>query len=47
MSATQAVDPWQERVDGTDWRSVGSELDAVGCALTGQLLTPEEAGAIA
>ncbi|MFX8235324.1 hypothetical protein ABTL20_22085, partial [Acinetobacter baumannii] len=38
---------WQERVDGTDWRSVGSELDAVGCALTGQLLTPEEAGAIA
>lgn len=47
MSATQAVDPWQERVDGTDWRGVGSELDAVGCALTGQLLTPEEAGAIA
>ncbi|NGX10412.1 proline hydroxylase [Mycobacteroides franklinii] len=41
------MDPWQERVDGTDWRSVGSELDAVGCALTGQLLTPEEAGAIA
>ncbi|WP_078280900.1 2OG-Fe(II) oxygenase [Mycobacteroides franklinii] len=47
MSATQAVDPWQERVDGTDWCSVGSELDAVGCAVTGQLLTPEEAGAIA
>lgn len=47
MSARQTVDPWQERVDGTDWRSVGSELDAVGCALTGQLLTPEEAGAIA
>lgn len=47
MSATQAADPWQERVDGTDWRSVESELDAVGCAVTGQLLTSEEAGAIA
>lgn len=47
MSATQAVDPWQDGVDGTDWSSIGSELDAVCCAVTGQLLTPEEAGAIA
>lgn len=38
---------WRERVDDTDWRSVQADLDAVGCALTGQLLTTREAAEIA
>lgn len=38
---------WRERVDDTDWRSVQADLDAVGCALTGQLLTTQEAAEIA
>ncbi len=31
-----------ERVAGTDWTAVETELGGVGCALTGPLLTPEE-----
>lgn len=38
---------WRERVDDTDWRSVQADLDTVGCALTGQLLTSREAAEIA
>lgn len=34
---------WRQRVAATDWAAVGQELDAVGCAPTGPLLTPEEA----
>ena len=33
---------WQQRVDATDWDAVRTELDTVGCALTGPLLTPDE-----
>jgi hypothetical protein len=47
MSPTQTVDPWRARVHDTDWDTVRTELDAVGCAVTGPLLTTEEAGAIA
>ncbi|MUL47226.1 proline hydroxylase [Mycobacterium sp. CBMA293] len=34
---------WQERIDATDWDTVSTELDTVGCALTGPLLTAAEA----
>jgi hypothetical protein len=34
--------PWKERVDGGDWERIAAELDEYGCALTPQLLTPEE-----
>jgi uncharacterized protein len=39
--------PWRDRVEATDWDSVGAELNAWGCGLTGPLLSPEEAAAIA
>jgi hypothetical protein len=35
------------RVDATDWAAVRAGLDADGCALTGPLLTPEEAAQLA
>lgn len=38
---------WRERVDATDWAGVEADLDAIGCALTGPLLTADEAAAIA
>lgn len=41
-----ARDPWRKRVDATDWDGVRDELDTVGCALTGPLLTPAEAAEI-
>jgi uncharacterized protein len=37
---------WQQRVKNTDWGRVRDELDAVGCALTGPLLTPAHAADI-
>lgn len=39
--------PWQARVEATDWTGVHADLDAVGCALTGPLLSADEATAIA
>jgi hypothetical protein len=39
--------PWRERVDSTDWTAVRGELDAVGCALTGPLVSPAEARTLA
>ena len=38
---------WEERVEGLDWKAVRTELDAVGGALTGPLLSPDEAAALA
>jgi uncharacterized protein len=38
---------WQARVDACDWDAIRTELDALGCALTGPLLTPDEAAGIA
>jgi len=38
---------WQRRVDATDWNAVRAELDEVGCALTGPLVSREEASQIA
>ncbi len=38
---------WQRRVEGSDWDEIRSELDALGCALTGPLLTSDEAAELA
>jgi len=38
---------WAERVDAASWATIGSELDAYGCALIGPLVAPDEAAAIA
>jgi uncharacterized protein len=38
---------WADRVSAVDWGGVRVELDSYGCALTGPLLTPEEARRIA
>ncbi|OBB22859.1 proline hydroxylase [Mycolicibacterium peregrinum] len=45
MSA--AGGPWGGRVATADWDAIRSDLDSVGCALTGPLLTAAEAGRIA
>jgi uncharacterized protein len=50
MTTTRApatAEPWSDRVDAVDWATVRSELDDYGCALTGPLLTPDEAAEIA
>lgn len=39
--------PWGDRVDAVDWDAVRSDLDAYGCALTGPLLSAQEAAEIA
>jgi uncharacterized protein len=39
--------PWRDRVAATNWDTVREDLDALGCALTGPLLSPEEAAEIA
>lgn len=39
--------PWGERVEAVDWHAVRSELDAIGCAPLGPLLSAAEAGEIA
>lgn len=41
------ADPWRHRVEATDWGAVRADLDAVGCALTGPLLSAREAAQIA
>jgi hypothetical protein len=38
-----AVDPWKDRVAAADWERVTEEINAYGCALLSQLLTPAEA----
>lgn len=39
--------PWRDRVEAVDWDAVRSGLDDVGCALTGPLLSSDEAAEIA
>jgi hypothetical protein len=39
--------PWARRVEATDWAAVRAGLDGYGCALTGPLLTADEAAGIA
>ncbi|MGH3529981.1 MAG: 2OG-Fe(II) oxygenase [Pseudonocardiaceae bacterium] len=38
---------WADRVNVVDWDSVSTELERYGCALTGPLLSPDEAAQIA
>lgn len=38
---------WRGRVDAADWDAISAELDEYGCALTGPLLTTDEAAGIA
>ena len=38
---------WADRVNAVDWAGVSTELERYGCALTGPLLSPEEAAQIA
>ncbi|HEX3461579.1 MAG TPA: 2OG-Fe(II) oxygenase [Acidimicrobiales bacterium] len=42
MSPT-SPSPSRRRVDGTDWAALGAELNDLGCALTGPLLTGSDA----
>lgn len=37
----------RRRVDGCDWNAIGAELDAVGCAVLKEVLTPEECKTLA
>jgi hypothetical protein len=41
------TDPIRERLEGLDWRGIETQLDDLGHALTGPLLTPDECRAIA
>jgi hypothetical protein len=38
---------WAKRVAAVEWNTVRDELDTYGCALTGPLLSPDEAAAVA
>jgi hypothetical protein len=44
---TTITGPWRDRVDAVDWDNVRGELDRYGCALTGPLLSTDEAAEIA
>jgi uncharacterized protein len=39
--------PWLGRVEATDWDTVRADLDNLGCAVTGPLLSPAESAEIA
>jgi hypothetical protein len=39
---TEMAEPIADRVAALDWNVMGNELDAHGCAVTPQLLTPDE-----
>jgi hypothetical protein len=41
------MDPFAERVNAADWPALTDELNAYGCALLPQLLSPSEAASIA
>jgi hypothetical protein len=38
---------WQDRVDTADWKAIHAELNVLGCASTGPLLSADEAAEIA
>jgi uncharacterized protein len=44
---TGPASPWRDRVEAADWTSIGAELENYGCALTGRLLSSDEAASIA
>jgi uncharacterized protein len=39
--------PWLDRVDSADWSRIRTDLDSIGCALSGPLLDAAEAAEIA
>jgi hypothetical protein len=41
------VSAWAERVAGADWDRITAEVNSHGCALTPQLMTPDECEAVA
>jgi uncharacterized protein len=45
--AAAVTGSWSDRVEAVDWATVRGELDSYGCALTGPLLTADEAAEIA
>lgn len=45
--AAAVTGSWSDRVEAVDWAGVRGELDSYGCALTGPLLTADEAAEIA
>lgn len=45
--AAAVTGSWSDRVEAVDWAGVRGELDSYGCALTGPLLTADEAAQIA
>lgn len=47
MSAIASGGPWASRVAAADWDTIRSDLDSVGCALTGPLLTAAETNRLA
>ena len=38
---------WTERVESAGWDAIKADLDSYGCALTGPVLSPDEAAGIA
>lgn len=46
MTAVTSASGVEARVAGADWPALATELDQYGCALTDQILTPEECRAI-
>jgi hypothetical protein len=47
MTRAEKGTGWAGRVNAVDWDSVNAELEQYGCALTGPLLSQEEAAQIA
>jgi uncharacterized protein len=47
MSGVSTATRWQQRVEAADWAGIRGGLDRYGCALTGPLLSPDEAAGIA
>jgi uncharacterized protein len=44
MSATAtSTDPWRQRVESGDWKSIAAEVNSLGGALLPELLTVGEA----
>jgi hypothetical protein len=46
-TSTVAASPWRDRVGSGDWDRITGEVNALGCGLTPQLLTPSECEQIA
>ena len=47
VAGTGSAVRWRDRVEACDWDRIGADLDDLGCALTGPLLSADEAAEIA